>query len=87
MENRRQEFVWNSQPSVKGIIIPKSSLWPKGEEMGVYVLFNGVIRYQKVVVLDQDETQVCVEGLTGGLPVVINPKNGIEGMPASAKKP
>ncbi len=87
VENRRQEIVWNSQPSVKGIIIPKSSLWPKGEEMGVYVLFNGVIRYQKVVILDQDETQVCVEGLSGGLPVVINPKNGIEGMPASAKKP
>jgi hypothetical protein len=87
VENRRQEIVWDSQPSVSGIIIPKSSLWPKGEEQGVYVIDNGIIHYQKVTILDQDETQVCVKGLTGSLPIVINPKNGIEGMPASVKKP
>lgn len=87
VENRRQEIVWDSQPSVSGIIIPKSSLWPKGEEQGVYVIDGGVIHYRKVVILDQDETNVCVEGLTGSMPVVVNPKNGIEGMPASVKKP
>jgi hypothetical protein len=87
VENRRQEIVWDSQPSVSGIIIPKSSLWSRGEEQGVYVIVDGVIHYRKVNIVDQDETQVCVEGLTGGLPVVVNPKNGIEGMPASVKNP
>lgn len=87
VQDRRQEIVWVSQPSVRGIIIPKSSLWSHGEEQGVYVIDEGVIHYRKVNILDQDETQVCIEGLASGMLVVTNPRKGIEGLPASAKKP
>ncbi|MHB8124300.1 MAG: HlyD family efflux transporter periplasmic adaptor subunit [Desulfitobacteriaceae bacterium] len=87
VENRQQEIVWDSQPSVSGIIIPKSSLWTQGEEQGVYVIVEGVIHYRKVKILDENETQVCVEGLPSGMPVVTIPRKGIEGKSASAKKP
>ena len=83
VENRQQEIVWDYQPSVSGIIVPKSSLWTQGEEQGVYVIVEGVIHYRKVEILDENETQVCVKDLPSGLPVVIIPRNGIEGMPAS----
>ncbi|MDD2234966.1 MAG: HlyD family efflux transporter periplasmic adaptor subunit [Desulfitobacteriaceae bacterium] len=87
VQNRRQEIVWVSQPSVKGVIIPKSSLWFHGEEQGVYVINEGVIQYRKVNILDQDETQVCIEGLAPGMLVVTNPGKGIEGLSAGGKKP
>ncbi|MFZ3101113.1 MAG: HlyD family efflux transporter periplasmic adaptor subunit [Desulfitobacteriaceae bacterium] len=87
VENRQQEIIWEAQPSVSGIIIPKSSLWTQGEEQGVYVIFEGVIHYRKVKILDENETRVCVQDLPSGMPIVIIPRNGIEGMLASAKKP
>lgn len=85
--NRQQEIVWDYQPSVSGIIVPKSSLWTQGEEQGVYVIIEGVIHFRKVEILDENETQVCVKNLPSGMPVVTKPRNGIEGMPASVKKP
>ncbi len=86
VENRQQEIVWESQPPVSGIIIPKSSLWTQGEEQGVYVIVEGVIHYRKVNILDENETDVCVKDLPNGLPIVTIPRNGIEGMPAGVKK-
>ncbi len=87
VENRQQEIVWDYQPSVSGIIVPKSSLWTQGEEQGVYVIVEGVIHFRKVEILDENETQVCVNNLPSGMPVVTKPRKGIEGMPASVKKP
>ena len=85
VEKRHQEIIWNSRPPVSGIIIPQSSLWLQGEERGVYVITEGVVRYHKVYILDENETQVCVEGLPSGIPVITNPRKGIEGL-AVAKK-
>ncbi|HWQ89756.1 MAG TPA: HlyD family efflux transporter periplasmic adaptor subunit [Desulfitobacteriaceae bacterium] len=85
VEKRHQEIIWNSRPPVSGIIIPLSSLWLQGEEQGVYVIAEGVVRYHKVKILDQSETQVCVEGLPSGMPVITNPRKGIDGL-AVAKK-
>ena len=53
----------------------------------MYAGVEGVIRFRRVKIIDENETQVCVRDLTNGLPIVTVPRNGLEGMPASVKKP
>lgn len=86
-KQRMQEISWTSSPAVDGVILPKSTLWNKGEEQGVYVAQGGVIQFRKVKVLDQNEQEVCVEGVPHGIPVIINPRSGLEGLTMNAKTP
>lgn len=79
-KQRMQEISWTSRPAVDGVILPKSTLWNKGEEQGVYVVQGGVIQFRKVKVLDENEQEVCIEGLPHGIPVIINPRSGLEGL-------
>lgn len=79
-KQRIQEISWISRPAVEGVILPKSTLWNKGEEQGVYVVQGGVIQFRKVKVLDEDEKVVCIEGLPHGIPVIINPRSGLDGL-------
>lgn len=84
---RNQDINWISRPSVDGVVIPKSSLFTKGEEQGVYVVQDGIFQYRKVKVLDENDTLACVENLPNGIPVVKNPRSGIEGLTANVKIP
>lgn len=82
---RRQEVTWVSLPPVSGVLVPKSALWVQGEEQGVYVVVEGVVHFKKVKILDQDDQNVCVENLASGIPVVVTPREGLEGVAASVK--
>lgn len=97
-ENERmQDVYWIARPSENGVIISKSALYTKGEELGVYVVQEGIFQFRKVKVLDENDTFVCVEnlpqdlargiGLEIGIPVVKNPRSGIEGLTANVKIP
>lgn len=81
VENRRQQILWTSRPPVSGIIVPKSAICTQGGGQGLYVASDGVIRFRKVNVLDEDETQACISGIDGGMLVVLTPRDGIEGTP------
>jgi putative membrane fusion protein len=94
VSERIQEVNWVERPSASGVIIPKSSLFTKGEEQGVYVVQEGIFQFRKVKVLDENDTLVCVEkskegdkteGLPQGIPVIKNPRTGIEGLTAKVK--
>lgn len=85
--HRFQNICWISRPSVSGVVIPKSALWTKGEEQGVYVVLEGIIQFRKVKVLDENDTLICVENLPHGIPVVKNPRSGIEGLTSRVKIP
>jgi putative membrane fusion protein len=86
-ERRMQEIDWTSKPIVNGVIVPKSSLWNKGEEQGVYVAVEGILQFRKVKVVDENEHEVCVEGLPHGIPVIINPHEGLDGLTMNVKIP
>lgn len=86
-KQRMQEISWTTRPAVEGIIVPKSTLWNKGEEQGVYVAQGGVIQFRKVKVLDENEEDVSVDGLPPGIPVIINPRSGLEGLTINVKNP
>lgn len=79
-EERIQEIALIAKPTVSGILIPKSSLWYRGEEQGVYVVREGSIQYRKVKILDEDEEYICVENLPHGIPVIVNPRDGLAGL-------
>jgi putative membrane fusion protein len=79
-KQRLQEISWISRPAVEGVILPKSTLWNKGEEQGVYVVQGGVIQFRKVKILDENEKEVCIEGLPHGIPVIINPRSGLDSL-------
>lgn len=83
--NRRHEVTWIYSPAVSGVLIPKSALWTKGEELGVFLWNEGVVQFKKVKVLDQDDAQVCIDNIPSGIPVVINPRDGLEGLIAKVK--
>ncbi len=83
--NRRQEVTWIYQSPTSGVIVPKSALWTQGEELGVFLWNEGVVHFKKVKVLDQDESYACIENLTSGIPIVITPRNGLEGLVADVK--
>ena len=82
---RRQDVTWIYQPSTSGVIVPKSALWTQGEELGIYLWSEGVVHFKKVKVLDQDDSQACIENLPSGIPVVITPRAGLDGLVANVK--
>jgi len=77
---RAQEISWVEKPASEGVILPKSSLWGKGEEVGVYVLQEGIVQFRKVKVIDENEQAVCIEGLPHGISVITNPRSGLDGL-------
>lgn len=79
-EKRTMAIIWSFQTATRGLVVPTDAVCASGEEKGVYILLDGVIRYRSVVVLDSNETVTCVEGLPQGTQVVVNPRKGIEGM-------
>lgn len=85
-KQREQDIFWVTRPKVKGVIIPKGALWNKGEEQGAYVVLDGVLQFRKVKVLDENEQNICVEGLPHGIPVVTNPRSGLDGLTINVKK-
>ena len=82
---RRQDVTWIYLPSTSGILVPRSALWTQGEELGVFLWSEGVVHFRKVKILDQDDSQVCIENLPSGIPVVITPRDGLEGLVANVK--
>lgn len=83
--NRRQEVTWIYQSPTSGVLVPRSALWTQGEELGVFLWSEGVVHFKKVKVLDQDDSQACIENMTSGIPIVITPRNGLEGLVADEK--
>ncbi|TGE32696.1 HlyD family efflux transporter periplasmic adaptor subunit [Desulfosporosinus sp. Sb-LF] len=83
--NRRQEVTWIYQSPTNGVLVPRSALWTQGEELGVFLWSEGVVHFKKVKVLDEDDNQACIENLQSGVPVVINPRDGLEGLVANVK--
>jgi putative membrane fusion protein len=83
--DRRHEVTWIYRPAVTGVLVPRSALWTKGEELGVFLCSEGVVQFKKVKVLDQDDSQVCIETIPIGIPVVITPRDGLEGLVANVK--
>lgn len=43
------------------------------------------MHFKEVIVLDQDDTHACIENLTSGIPIVVTPRNGLEGLVADVK--
>lgn len=82
---RYQEITWNYLPPTSGVVIPKSALWTQGEELGVFLWSDGVVHFKKVKVLDQDDKKACIENLPIGIPVVITPRKGLDGLVANVK--
>lgn len=87
VNERVQEVNWVERPSENGVVIPKSALFTKGEELGVYVVLEGIFQFHKINVRDENDNFVCVENLPQGIPVVKNPRSGIEGLTANLKIP
>lgn len=87
VNNRIQNVQWITKPSETGIVIPKSALFTKGEELGVYVVQEGILQFRKVNVIDENDSLVCVNNLPQGIPIVKNPRPGIEGLTANVKIP
>ncbi|HBW34250.1 HlyD family efflux transporter periplasmic adaptor subunit [Desulfosporosinus sp. BICA1-9] len=83
--DRHHEVTWIYRPAVTGVLVPKSALWTKGEELGVFLASEGVVQFKKIKVLDQDENQICIENIPSGIPVVITPRDGLEGLVANVK--
>ena len=84
---RVQEISWIARPDVNGVIIPKSALWNKGEEQGAYVVLDGIIQFRQVKVLDENEQNICVEELPHGIPVITNPRSGLDALTINVKIP
>ena len=82
---RRQEVSWIYQAPTSGVLVPTSALWTQGGDLGVFLWNDGVIDFKKVKVLDQDDTQACIENMTSGIPIVITPRDGLEGLVADVK--
>lgn len=83
---KHQEVTWSYRSSTSGVLVPISALWKQGEELGIYLWDEGVVHYKKVKVLDQDNSYACIENLTSGIPIVITPRNGLEGLVAEVEK-
>lgn len=84
---RIQEIMWHVRPSVEGVTVPKSALWNKGEERGVYVVTEGILQFRKVKIRDENEQWVCIENLPHGIPVIINPRPNLDGLTMKVKIP
>lgn len=84
-QQRIQNISLVVKPSVSGVLIPKSSLWIKGEEQGVYVVQEGALNYRKVKILDENDQVICVENLPHGIPIISNPRVGLDGLVMNLK--
>lgn len=84
---RCQDVTWVYRSPTSGVLIPKTSLWNRGEELGIYLCKSGVIKFKRVKVLDENEDWICVddEDLNSGVPVVTNPRDGLEGLIGDVK--
>jgi len=82
---RRQEVTWIYRSPTSGVLIPKCALWTRGEELGVFLCSEGVVQFRKVKILDQDDDRACIANLPSGIPVVITPRDGLEGLVANVK--
>jgi hypothetical protein len=78
--NRRQDVLWQRQTAKEGIIVPLSSLYNRGEERGVFAVTEGIILFQQVKVLDQNNEFACLENVAEGTYVVLNPREGLQGL-------
>ncbi|NLM46917.1 MAG: hypothetical protein GX200_08970 [Firmicutes bacterium] len=58
---------------VAGIVLPAAALVLNGEEAGVYILEESLVRFRPVEVLGAEGDQVVVDGIKTGTPVIINP--------------
>lgn len=63
-----------------GIVLPGSALVMRGEERGVYVLENSVVRFRPVEVLKVTGNEMAVTGIGSGFRVIANPILVREGM-------
>jgi len=79
-ENRVKDIVWQYKPTTKGLIVPVESLCTYGEERGVYIVSRQVIKFKNVRIIDYNADYACIDGIPEGTPVVINPREGIEGI-------
>ncbi|ADY55021.1 hypothetical protein Sgly_0659 [Syntrophobotulus glycolicus DSM 8271] len=79
MRPRVREITVRTQKASDGTIVPLSALSTKGQTQGIYVEENGVVRFKEVEIIDQNETEVCVKGISAKTQVVVNPQEGIEG--------
>ncbi len=79
LNKRKDMAMWLSAPSQSGVLVSKSALWNKGEEKGVLAVINGIITFKKVQVIDENENQACLEGISAGMVVVTNPRADLEG--------
>ena len=82
---KHQEVTWKYQSSTSGVLVPQCALWRQGEELGIFLWDEGVVHFKKVKVLDQDDSYACIENLASGIPIVITPRNGLEGLVAEVK--
>jgi len=82
---RRQDVTWVFLPPTSGVLVPRSALWTRGEEVGIFVGSEGVVHFKKVKVLDQDDSQACIEDLPNGIPVVVTPRDGLDGLIVNVK--
>lgn len=73
-QERVGEVTWIVKPPTRGMVVPSSSLVIQGEEKGVYLAEEGLIRFRAVKVLDDNESFACVQGIREGEKVIINPK-------------
>jgi hypothetical protein len=84
-ENRVQEVTWSIKPPSKGMLVPVNSLCTYGEERGVYIEDEGIIRFRNVKVVDLNGEFACLDGIPEGVSVISNPKKGIEGLTMKIK--
>lgn len=82
---RRQELTWIAQGPTTGVLVPISALFTQGEEIGIFLGIEGVVHFKKAKILDQDDRYACIEDIPNGIPVVINPRDGLEGLVADVK--
>lgn len=82
-ESRIKDIIWRYKSSARGVVVPVSALISKGEEKGVFVVEEGIVRFKNVKLVDQNESYACVENLPEGVQVITNPQKEIEGIPVN----
>lgn len=76
-EERVGKVTWIVKPPTRGMVVPSSSLAIQGEEKGVYLAEEGLIRFRAVKVIDDNGSFACVQGIGEGEKVISNPKQKV----------
>ncbi|KUO60722.1 MAG: hypothetical protein APF84_16070 [Gracilibacter sp. BRH_c7a] len=76
-EARTGAVTWIVKSPTRGMVVPSSALAIQGEEQGVYVAEEGLIRFRSVKVLDDNGTFANVQGIREGDKVISNPKQKV----------